>query len=88
MTDAEYEVRFEAQVLKQLRKIDPQQQRRILIAAALLGAKPRPAKAKQLVGRDNLWRVRVGDYRIVYTVQDSVLTVLVVQVGHRRDVYR
>ena len=49
---------------------------------------PRPAGAKKLKGAGELWRIRVGDYRIVYEVRDRTLLVLVVRVAHRRQVYR
>jgi len=88
LADASYQIRFEAQVLKQLRKIDTQNQLRILAAANLLAQNPRPPAAKKLVGHDRLWRIRVGDYLIIYTIQESDLVIIVVQVGHRRDVYK
>ncbi|MCK6555068.1 type II toxin-antitoxin system RelE/ParE family toxin [Candidatus Binatia bacterium] len=53
-----------------------------------LAANPRPPGVEKLKGAENLWRVRVGDYRIVYTIQDNALLVLVVRVRHRRDAYR
>ncbi len=53
---------------------------------ALLAEDPRPPSARALKGRPGL-RVRVGDYRVIYTVQDNVLLVVVITVGHRRDVY-
>ena len=49
---------------------------------------PRPAEAVKLKGADALYRVRVGDYRIVYEVQDAVVVIVIVRVGHRREVYR
>ncbi len=49
---------------------------------------PRPAGAEKLSGEDDLWRIRAGDFRIIYTIRDDVLLVLVVRVGHRREVYR
>jgi mRNA interferase RelE/StbE len=49
---------------------------------------PRPQGSIKLSGEDDLHRVRVGDYRIIYQVQDAVLLVLVVDIGHRRDIYR
>jgi mRNA interferase RelE/StbE len=49
---------------------------------------PRPPGCKQLQGKKDLYRVRCGDYRIIYTIKDNQLLVLVVQIGHRRDVYR
>ncbi|MBX3176526.1 MAG: type II toxin-antitoxin system RelE/ParE family toxin [Candidatus Hydrogenedentes bacterium] len=49
---------------------------------------PRPPTATNVVGAPNTYRIRVGDYRIVYEIQDAVLIVLVIRVGHRREVYR
>jgi mRNA interferase RelE/StbE len=54
----------------------------------LLRTDPRPAGARKLVGGDDEWRVRTGDYRIVYETYDRMLVVLVVALGHRRDIYR
>jgi len=73
--------------MRALRKIDAQHQARIQAAISLLAIDPRPPGAKALQGRDGL-RVRVGDYRIIYSVHDDVLLVVVVTVGHRKDVYR
>ncbi len=53
-----------------------------------LAKTPRPAGAKMLAGPNRFLRVRVGDYRIIYRVEDDRLVVLVVRVGHRREVYR
>ena len=53
-----------------------------------LAENPRPPGCVKLQGGDELFRVRVGGYRIVYQIQDTVLVVLVVQVGHRREIYR
>ncbi len=53
-----------------------------------LARDPRPRGVKKLAGEEELYRLRVGDYRIIYQVRDRVLVVLVVNVGHRRDVYR
>lgn len=71
--------------VKSLRKIDVQDRGRIQGAIALLGEDPRPPGAKALQGRDGL-RVRVGNYRIIYTVHDDVLLVVVVILGHRKDI--
>lgn len=59
---------------------------RVRGAIALLAVEPRPPGATALRGRDAL-RIRVGDYRVIYTVRDHVLVVVVVTLGHRRDVY-
>lgn len=73
---------------RQLRKLDPAARRRVQAALELLADEPRPPSATQLVGGAGEWRVRTGDYRIVYEIRDGDLPVLVVAVGHRRDVYR
>ncbi len=62
-------------------------QDRILSRIELLSANPRPPGAIKLSGQD-AYRIRVGDYRVIYTIHDDRLIVLVVDVGHRRDVYR
>ncbi len=71
-----------------MRKLDRQAQQRILGALHLLSTNPRPPKAKSLTGHPGYMRVRVGDYRIVYTIDDGRLVVLVLAIGHRREVYR
>jgi mRNA interferase RelE/StbE len=83
-----YRVTFTPSAARQLRKLDPQARRRIQAAIELLSADPRPPAATQLVGGGGEWRVRTGDYRIVYEIGDGELLVLVLAVGHRRDVYR
>ena len=55
---------------------------------AELARQPRPAGAELLTGQADVWRVRVGDYRILYTIVEDVVLVLVLRVGHRREIYR
>ncbi|MGP9683612.1 MULTISPECIES: type II toxin-antitoxin system RelE family toxin [unclassified Brachybacterium] len=81
-----YEIEVRPAALRALKCIDHQDRRRIQGAIALLAAEPRPPGAKALQGRDGL-RIRVGAYRIIYTVEDTRLLVVVVTLGHRRDVY-
>jgi mRNA interferase RelE/StbE len=57
-------------------------------AVEALADDPRPQGAVKISGDDNLWRVRVGDYRVVYEIHDDRLIVLVLRVAHRKDVYR
>lgn len=80
-----YRIELRPAAVRALKKIDHQDRARIRGAIALLGENPRPPGAKALQGRDGL-RVRVGNHRIIYTVQDDVLVVVVVNLGHRRDV--
>ncbi len=73
---------------RQLRELDPPARRRIQAAIELLAGQPRPPAATQLVGGAGEWRVRTGDYRIVYEIHDRELLVLVLAGGHRRPISR
>lgn len=64
------------------------QRRRIQAAIDRLAEEPRPPGVRALKGRPGEMQIRVGDYRVVYTIHDDHLLVLVVEVGHRREVYR
>ena len=81
-----YRVALAPAAARQLRKLDPRARRRIQAVLDLLGKQPRPPNATRLVGSGE-WRARTGDYRVVYEIHDDVVLVLVVAVGHRRDVY-
>ncbi|PRB66804.1 type II toxin-antitoxin system RelE/ParE family toxin [Arthrobacter sp. MYb213] len=83
-----YRVEFTTAAAKELRKLDPGIRRRVLSGIADLEGDPRPSGCKKLVGETNAWRVRIGDYRVLYEVLDAVLVVTVVRVAHRREVYR
>ncbi len=82
-----YEVRLAPAAVRQLRTLDPPGRRRVQAAIDLLAEEPRPPGARQLVGGAGEWRVRTGDFRIIYDIRDGELLVLVIKVGHRRDVY-
>jgi mRNA interferase RelE/StbE len=83
---SEYRIELRPAALRALRKLDPPIRRRVQGAIALLAQNPRPPAARSLKGRPAL-RVRVGDYRVIYTVHDDVLLVVVITLGHPRDVY-
>jgi mRNA interferase RelE/StbE len=83
-----YRIALTPAAARELRKFDPQVRRRVQAALELLAADPYPPAAVQLVGGSGEWRVRTGDYRVVYEVVDEELLVLILRVGHRRDVYR
>lgn len=82
-----YSVTLAPAVARKLRKLDPQVRRRIQAAIELLASEPRPPASPRLVGGGGEWRVRTGDYRIVYEIEDDRLLVLVLSVGHRREIY-
>jgi len=82
-----YRIELRPAAARALRKLDPSVRPRIQGAIGLLASDPRPPAARSLKGRP-VYRVRVGGYRIIYTIHDDVLLVVVVTLGHRRDVYR
>ncbi|MCH9626932.1 MAG: hypothetical protein S4CHLAM2_05640 [Chlamydiales bacterium] len=84
-----YKIHFHKHCLKELEKIAPPFRKSISRKIEALSDDPRPNGCKKLKGSDKeaLYRIHAGDYRAVYTIQDEALVVLVVQVGHRRDVY-
>ena len=83
-----YDVRLKSSAERALRRLPRQFQVRIGSRLDGLAGSPRPPGCEKLAGADDLYRVRVGDYRIVYQVLDDDLVVLVVTIGHRGDVYR
>lgn len=82
-----YRIELRPAAARALRKLDPAQRHRIQGAIALLAMDPRPPASRPLRVRP-AWRVRVGDYRVIYTIEDDVLLVVVVTLGHRREVYK
>ena len=83
-----YDVRFAPKAEKALGKLDRPIAQRIADAVTALAEEPRPAGCKKLSGEDGTYRIRVGDYRVLYSIDDGELTVLVVDMAHRREVYR
>ena len=81
-----YQVVIEKQVQKQLTKIRSTDYNKVVEALRSLAINPRPHGCKKLQGRAG-YRVRIGDYRIIYNINDNILTVFVLSIGHRRDVY-
>ena len=84
---ARFELRFKTSLAKDLRGIPKTEVRRLLKRIAALRDDPRPAGCEKLTGRD-LYRIRQGVYRIVYSVDDAAVVIEVIKVGHRREVYR
>jgi len=84
---ARYEVRLRKSVAKDLDPVPKKDVQRIMNAIQALADDPRPVHSMKLSGADK-YRLRCGVYRILYEIQDDILVVCVVKVGHRRDVYR
>jgi mRNA interferase RelE/StbE len=83
----EYEIRFNTSAAKEFRKLTPDIQQRVRTAINGLRSTPRPEGVKKLVGGTDLYRIRVGDYRVVYRVDDRAQSIQITRVRHRRDVY-
>ncbi len=81
-----YRIEVLPAALQALRKVHPKDQPRLRGAIELLAEDPRPPASRKLSGRDG-YRVRVGDYRIIYVIEEGALVIVVVALGHRRDVY-
>ena len=82
-----YQIIIERTARKDIQKINQPDQVRIIQSIGLLADEPRPDGCKKLKGRE-AWRIRVGNYRVIYEIQDNLLIIIVITVGHRRDVYK
>jgi mRNA interferase RelE/StbE len=82
-----YSVSILRSAQKSLGSIPSAFQDRIVTAIRRLASNPRPPGVKKLAGRD-AWRIRAGDYRVIYEIEDADLMILVVDIGHRREIYR
>ncbi|MFH1672122.1 MAG: type II toxin-antitoxin system RelE/ParE family toxin [Pseudomonadota bacterium] len=82
-----YKLLIERAAQKELSKIPHREQDRIITAIQNLTDNPRPSNVKKLIGRD-AWRMRIGNYRVIYEIHNDTLIVLVVHIGHRKDIYR
>ena len=88
MAARRYRIEFKPSAEKSLAKLPTGLQKRIVRAVELLAATPRPHGVVKMAGDENLWRIRAGDFRVVYEIHDRVLLVMVLRVGHRREIYR
>lgn len=83
-----YNVVLTRSAQKQLRKLPARIADLIEEKLLELEGNPRPSGCKKLVGEDNAWRIRIGDYRVLYEIQDKMLIVHVVDINHRKDIYK
>ena len=84
---ASYSVLIKPSAAKELERLPDKPRRQIARRIQALAHRPRPAGCEKLTGED-VYRIRQGDYRVVYSIADAELTVVVVRIGHRREVYR
>ena len=85
---AHYHVQFAPSAARSLAKLERSFQRRIARRLDALVYEPRPKGSEKLRGAAGRYRIRVGDYRIIYDIEDDELLILILRVGHRRDIYR
>ena len=83
-----YEIRLTKRAERQLSRLVPEVQVRLQLAIDALDENPRPDGVKKFKGKDSQYRIRVGDYRIIYTIEDQRLLIVVVQLGTRSNVYK
>lgn len=82
-----YKISIERSAIKSLSKIPSLDKNKIISSIQALADNPRPTGAKKLSGRDG-WRIRIGNYRVIYEIMDNICHILVLDVGHRKDVYK
>jgi mRNA interferase RelE/StbE len=82
-----YEVILSKAARKQLGTLPAFIHNKIIEDIASLSSSPRPAGCKKLKGYKNAWRIRIGDYRVVYEIEDKLLRILVIGIGNRKDIY-
>ena len=85
---ASYDVELTSSAERELKMLSGQLITRMVPRLEDLASNPRPPGCKKLRGGDNEWRIRVGDYRLVYTIDDAKLLVEVTRIGHRSEVYK
>ncbi len=83
-----YAIRFRPSAARAMRKLPRAAQERIAPRIEALGENPRPPDAEKLTGQQSGYRIRAGEYRILYEVRDAVFIVTIMKIGHRREVYR
>lgn len=85
---ASYRVEWKRSAEKELRKLPAPLIPRIVQLVGRLADDPHPVGSRKLVGSEHTYRIRLNDYRIIYTVDKSILRVEIIRIGHRREVYR
>jgi mRNA interferase RelE/StbE len=83
-----YEVPIAPTAQRQYRKLPAEVRQRVAKALAALSEEPRPSGVVKLRGSSNRWRIRIGDYRIIYRIEDEIVLVTILIIAHRREVYR
>ena len=83
-----FELRISRMAERQLKRLPSEGRDRVVRAVRALADDPMPRGSRRLTGYDDVFRIRIGPYRVLYSIAASTLTILVLKIGHRRDVYR
>ncbi len=83
-----HQIKIKRSAAKEIAALPKRDRRRVVSAIEALADDPRPEDARKLTNIENAYRIRVGDYRVVYQIVDNILTVFIVCAGHRKDMYR
>jgi mRNA interferase RelE/StbE len=85
---ASYEIEISRTAERQLKKLVGEEQPRVVRALLALADQPRPRGSRKLTGYDDVFRIRVGRFRVLYSVSDTRLVIFILKIGHRKDIYR
>lgn len=85
---ARYSLEISRTAERQLRKLPAEDRRRVARAMLALGEEPHPSGSRKLTGYDDVFRIRAGVYRIIYSVTGRRLVIIILKIGHRKDIYR
>jgi mRNA interferase RelE/StbE len=85
---AQYRIEVSATAERQLKKIRREDKVRILRAVSALASEPRPDGCKKMSGYDDIYRIRIGNYRVIYEIDGKRIIIVILKIGHRREVYR
>ena len=83
-----YTIKYKRSATEELLALPAVQARKVLSAIKNLAGKPRPHGSKKLKGSNNVYRIRIGNYRVIYTIADEIVTITIIKVGHRKHIYR
>ncbi len=83
-----YKIEWKKSAVKELKKLDKKIIPRIINAVELLSESPIPNKCKKLIGSEHIYRIRIGDYRIIYSIENNLLLIEIIRIGHRKDIYK
>jgi mRNA interferase RelE/StbE len=84
----DYTIQYKSSVKKELKKLNQSDRKSIVDKIEKLKKDPKPQGSAKLKGSTDLYRIRQGDYRVIYRIQNNVLVVLIIRIGHRRDIYK